>query len=89
MPLFQCQKCGALENTALGDFWDSPEHLCSECATGKWHGAFPKQDAYELGCYVDAHGFVYLPDEVDPKTLRWNYNSRFRMVGVVKPVKNS
>lgn len=43
MPLFVCEKCGAIENTALGTYWaresfrfkDHPEldgkALCSEC----------------------------------------------------------
>lgn len=47
MPLFNCEKCGAVENTALGAYWGrkhqkQPE-LCSECHTGKWHGKFPKE----------------------------------------------
>ena len=52
MPLYLCSRCGALENTALGDFWsrmDTP--LCSECSRGKWHGAFakkfPKKSEYQ------------------------------------------
>ena len=48
MPLFNCEKCGVVENTALGLYWTAnhPEiydwsdvgkefkgkHLCSECA---------------------------------------------------------
>lgn len=48
MPLFACDKCGCVENTALCLFWmswDSAERLCSECdpKIGKWHGAFPKK----------------------------------------------
>jgi hypothetical protein len=43
MSLFKCQKCGCIENTALGRYWGAKEKLCSECATGKWHNAFPKE----------------------------------------------
>ena len=43
MPLFACQKCQTIENTALGHYWAEKEKLCSECATGKWHGKFPKE----------------------------------------------
>ena len=52
MSLFVCQACHAVENTALGRFWtrgvdelfrDDTRALCSECATGKWHGRFPKR----------------------------------------------
>lgn len=42
MSIYQCEKCGARENTALGSYWGQPIKLCSECATGKWHGQFRK-----------------------------------------------
>jgi hypothetical protein len=46
MPLFNCSACGAVENTALGNYWwNRRQHkpvLCSECDTGTWHGQFPK-----------------------------------------------
>jgi len=43
-PLFICQKCGCVENTALSDYWSNMEKpLCSECSRGKWHGCFPKK----------------------------------------------
>ena len=31
MPLFVCEKCGCVENTALGKYWAEKERLCSEC----------------------------------------------------------
>ena len=45
MPLFVCNnpKCRAVENTALGHYWGEKEKLCSECATGKWHGRFLRE----------------------------------------------
>jgi hypothetical protein len=43
MPLFICEKCQTIENTALGHYWGEKEKLCSECAFGKWHGRFPKE----------------------------------------------
>lgn len=49
MPLFTCTRCQAVENTALGYYWNARregrEPLCSECATGTWHGVFPKKIA--------------------------------------------
>lgn len=53
MSLYQCEECGALENTALGWFWcrnlesAKPQFkgraLCSECGPDqKWHGRFDK-----------------------------------------------
>jgi len=43
MPLFICQRCKTIENSALGQYWTSKEKLCSECAFGKWHGRFEKE----------------------------------------------
>ena len=47
MPLFECSKCGVVENTALSN--GSWRHLqegkpleCSQCHDGKWHGEFPR-----------------------------------------------
>ncbi|EPX84795.1 hypothetical protein [Salipiger mucosus] len=48
MPLFACQNCNAIENTAVGWYWCAKsfeDAICSECRTGTWHGHFPKQDA--------------------------------------------
>lgn len=46
MPLFNCSRCGVVENTALGAYWyeraKGKPALCSECATGKWHDRFPR-----------------------------------------------
>lgn len=46
MPLFNCSKCGVVENTALGAYWYNKAKerpvLCSECDTGVWHGRFAK-----------------------------------------------
>ena len=43
MPLFVCQKCKCIENSALGSYWGQKKKLCSECKTGKWHGRFKKE----------------------------------------------
>ena len=42
MSLYQCEQCGAMENTALGSYWLQKKKLCSECADGVWHGRFEK-----------------------------------------------
>ena len=51
MPLFICDQCGCIENTALSMFWckDSDHPLCSECDAdrGKWHGQFEKREPTE------------------------------------------
>lgn len=71
MPLFECSTCGALENTALSNYWSDVMHdkkpaLCSECdpEIGKWHGSFPKRNAKEAGfTIVDDSGFLHHPSE--------------------------
>jgi hypothetical protein len=61
MPLFKCRNCGCVENTAVGNFWNSRDHpTCSECHTGTWHGRFPKVDA-------DTEG--YTPEVRDPQFI--------------------
>ena len=50
MPLFKCERCHTLENTALTPaYWGSDEKCCSACAIGKWHGHFPRQTPEEAG----------------------------------------
>lgn len=51
MSLYQCEKCGAKENTALGAYWSRDIKLCSECSTGEWHGQFRKV-ILPLGMFV-------------------------------------
>lgn len=62
MPLYECSKCHAVENTALTNFWwdhihDGKPALCSECdpEIGKWHGKFDKITAEEYAAkYPDS-----------------------------------
>jgi hypothetical protein len=79
MPLFRCDKCGCIENTALGNYWmphlEGKPALCSECDTGTWHGKFDKKDA--AGMRIDQRGFLWEDDEQMPATCR--------MVGRVPP----
>jgi uncharacterized CHY-type Zn-finger protein len=49
MPLYECTRCHAVENTALTNFWMETQFhkkpaLCSACdpEIGEWHGQFPK-----------------------------------------------
>lgn len=71
MPLFVCEKCGAIENTALGYYWSARlqnmPRMCSECAPmiGKWHNRFPKEyvqdktfaELQQLGLEYAVHKF--------------------------------
>jgi len=78
MPLFECQKCHCVENTALSDgYWmnrteGGPLH-CSECATGTWHGRFPKRSAE--GMLIDQDGHLWQAAE--------NLPIHYRIVGKV------
>lgn len=53
MGLFICEKCEAVENTALGYYWEAlvsdteKRKLCSQCHSGKWHGRFPREHYIE------------------------------------------
>jgi hypothetical protein len=67
MPLFKCEKCGDVENTALCGYWwkkcnDEPL-LCSECdpEIGKWHGEFTKRGAG--GLMLGEDGFLYSAEQ--------------------------
>jgi hypothetical protein len=48
MPLYECPKCGVVENTAVGFYWPAEsgaDVACSECHYGTWHGRFPRAQA--------------------------------------------
>lgn len=53
MSIYVCEKCGTIDNTAVGGYWKNGRNhepkQCSECNTGKWHGEFPKRNWKELG----------------------------------------
>lgn len=72
MPLFQCDRCLAVDNTACGgNYWsrlmdaDAPTGpvLCCECHTGKWHDRFPKRQ-FEYKDRGRLHDFLYVVDPV-------------------------
>lgn len=62
MPIFQCEKCGTVDNTATTRFWLKGEGpaLCSECdpKIRKWHGLFEKSPA--SGLLLGEDGFLYV-----------------------------
>ena len=53
MSVYICEKCGAIDNTAIGGYWRNcirkEPKMCSECNFGKWHGEFPKNYWDEFG----------------------------------------
>ena len=58
MSLFQCEKCGAKENTAMvAEFLGLDDSLfCSECRTGKWHDKNKKIMLPKGEFITDKHG---------------------------------
>ena len=47
MSMYICEKCGCIENTALGGYWknviNQEPKKCSECNRGEWHNEFEKR----------------------------------------------
>ena len=88
MPLFQCSKCGCVENTAPSNYAvrerGSPA-LCSECdpEIGKWHGMFPKRSA--KGMIKASDGFLYSQKDVLSDSFVWRVkNQSLKVEGVVE-----
>lgn len=79
MPLFMCQTCGTVENTALSNYWveqieatrakRDPAFKCSACdpGIGHWHNEFKCRPA--VGMILTTEGFLYDPTE-------WRHVSR-------------
>ena len=71
MPLFRCQKCNCVEDTALCHYWSArlqeTPTVCSACdpKIGKWHGEFPQESA--KGWAVQKDGFLFDKSDVE----RW------------------
>lgn len=62
MSLFVCSRCNCVENTALGEFWCAETARCSACASGTWHGRFPRK-MYD----PDTHGPMRADRVIVPK----------------------
>jgi len=68
MPIFKCEQCGCIENTATSNYWErqleNKSKLCSQCdpEIAQWHGEFERELA--AGFKLGADGFLYHPDEI-------------------------
>lgn len=68
MPIFKCEQCGCVENTALCLYWKNKRTeeklLCSACdpLINRWHGVFAKKKATDFNYYIGEDGFLYNPD---------------------------
>ena len=77
MPIFECSKCGCIENTAASNYvaqkYAKPPKplLCSECdpEIGKWHGMFEKQPA--KGLFLCDDGFLVSQAGIDSDSFKW------------------
>ena len=83
MPVFRCEKCGCMENTACCYYWSRGKGLalCSECdpRIKKWHNRFPKESA--SGKLLGNDGFLYGSEE----GLEWRKEHQgFKIVGKVE-----
>jgi len=85
MPIFKCEGCGCVENTATSRYWirgKGGKALCSECdpKIGKWHGIFTKRSAksYMLG----NDGFLYSKEHIENGELKWRIEHQgFEIIG--------
>lgn len=87
MPIFKCDECHCVENTALCDYWSrnygdgNGRALCSGCdpEIGELHVSFGRRDS--AGMLVGDDGFLYPLSQVKSKEY---YNRRgIKIVGVV------
>lgn len=89
MPLFKCEKCGCVENTATSNYWSrytvgeaNGPALCSECdpSIGEWHDTFPKRSA--KGYLIGSDGYLYTKKQVESGQLEWRErNQGFHIIG--------
>lgn len=79
MPIFACDKCGVIDNTALTRYWlrNGGPAFCSQCdpVIKRWHGAFDRVNANKAGYWIGEDGFLYNPDYPPSHT---------KLVGLVK-----
>jgi hypothetical protein len=72
--LYACEQCTSVENTALGQYWGSDKKLCSECATGAWHGQFRKRLLKDTNYVVQADGTLSPPGGWPQVNSTWGGN---------------
>lgn len=79
MPIFKCDKCNCVDNTAVTYYnirKNGEPALCSECdpKIGKWHGIFSKESA--VGLLLGSDGFLYSQEEKDSGNLDWRVKNQ-------------
>lgn len=76
MPIFKCDECECIENTALSNYWmreDGDKKLCSECdpEIKEWHGVFDKKPA--KGYMIDQSGHLWSKKTIEENKLPQHY----------------
>ena len=87
MPIFMCEQCGCIENTACSGYWSRKEcedkrALCSECDPniGKWHGMFERQSVE--GLVLASDGFLYGKEDVASESFAFRMkHQNLKVVG--------
>ena len=83
MPIFECEECGCVDNTALTRYWHRKRHsdlagraLCSACdpEINQWHGAFPREKA--TGLLLCNDGFLYSKRHYTEGNLKWRIKNQ-------------
>ena len=79
MSLFQCEKCGCRENTALSEgYWEDVHNgkpgVCSKCKTGEWHGEFPRIMLPKGKFFTNAKGNLEHKETGDTDYKKYNVN---------------
>lgn len=74
MPIFRCEKCGCVENTAPSGYWsrrDKGVALCTQCdpEIKKWHGMFKRMSA--KGLMLCSDGFLYTKEAVASDSFKF------------------
>lgn len=90
MPLFVCDKCKAIENTATGHYWGKDQDyfgnsllgmaLCSECTPDKFAAGEPNEDGGKW------HGH-FPKDTATPELIRKIGEKNFIYVSDIEGVK--
>jgi hypothetical protein len=92
MPIFPCEKCGCVENTACSGYWlrkrENSEYvepaLCTLCDPKfkKWHGIFERRSA--AGYLLGNDDFLYSQETLDAGQLDHRFeNQGFQIVGKI------
>lgn len=69
MPVFACENCGCVENTAVSGGYRQrmrgAQMRCAKCdpARGRWHGQFPRKHTREYALHVGPDRMLYSPDD--------------------------